>query len=170
MAELKRLLLFCMALLILSGCNEALTKKEEVTSGVTVLLPEKFEKVDTNDGQILFNSKIGSANFKVFIFRNMKLDTMSIDRIKQGMEKNVARFLEPSKGKILHRKDSVYGKIVQSDFEFEIANSSQSKYGAGRFVVKGNEFIGFIYETVSPETTFNKNLRASFLNSVRIDQ
>lgn len=170
MRKIIGVIMFCLALVIISGCKEVLTKREQIASGVTVLLPEKFEKVDTNDGQILFNSKIGSANFRVFVLKNMRLDTIGLEKIKAGMEKNVTRFIEPLQGKIVQRKDTLYGKIVQSDFDFEINSSTGSKIGAGRFVVKENLFIGFIYETILPETSANKALRSSFFSSVQIDQ
>jgi len=170
MAGTRRLLLICLPLLMISGCREVLTNRAQVTTGVTVLLPEKFEKADTNDGQILFHSKIGSANFKVFVINNMRLDTLGLEKIKAGMEKNVTRFVEPMHGKIVQRKDTLYGKIVQSDFGFEINGAADSKIGAGRFVVRGGEFIGFIFETASPESATHKNLRESFFNSIQIDQ
>ncbi len=163
--------MFCLVSLVFVGCNQVvLTKKEQIIAGVTVLLPEKFEKLDNNDGQILYNSNVGTSSFRVFVINNMQVDTLGLDKIKEGMERNVTRFVEPMKGKILHRRDTVIGKIVQSDFEFEIITAEASKCGAGRFVVQGNNFIGFIFETKSPETSTGKNLRESFFESVHIGQ
>ena len=170
MSKIRGLYLFCLALLVITGCQDRLTKKTQITSGVTVLLPDKFEKADTSDGQIMYTSKIGKTTFRVFVFKDIGLDTIGLDKVKDGMKFNVTRFVEPINGKIVKREDLTIGKIVQSDFEFEIPNSPGSKHGAGRFVVKGSEFIGFIYETVSPETSSMKNLRESFFNSIQIDQ
>jgi hypothetical protein len=171
MIKITRWALLFLFLLILCSCNQqVLTKKELITTGVTVLLPEKFEKLDNNDGQILYNSNVGTSSFRVFVINNMQVDTLGLDKIKEGMERNVTRFIEPMKGKILQRRDTIIGKIVQSDFEFEIITPEATKCGAGRFVVQGNNFIGFIFETISPETPTGKTLRESFLNSVQIEQ
>lgn len=170
MSKTTSLFLFFLTLLVLSGCQEKLTKKEIIANGISVMLPDKFEKEDSADGQILYHSKIGKTSIRVFVFKDISLETIGLDKIKDGMKFNVTRFIEPIKGKILKREDITYGKIVQSDFTFEINNAKDSRVGAGRFVVKGNKFVGFIYETSSPETNFSKTLRESFFHSIQIDQ
>jgi hypothetical protein len=108
MSGLGRFFLICLSLLFVMSCNQSLTKKVQITGGITVLLPDKFEKVDTNDGQIMYNSIIRKTTLRVFVFKDMRLDTIGLDKIKDGMKFNVTRFIEPIKGKICCQRGRIY--------------------------------------------------------------
>ncbi|HET6559548.1 MAG TPA: hypothetical protein VFG54_19650, partial [Prolixibacteraceae bacterium] len=95
-------------------------------------------------------------------------ENMSVDELKKGMEIQVTRFLEPMKGKLIQRKDTIIDQIVTSNFEFETGNAEGSKQGVGRFILKDNRFICFLLVAKKPEPESNKKLQDTFFNSIQI--
>lgn len=161
--------LICLALAVFSACNQAeLTNRVQITEEVSVLMAEEVEKTES-EGLVLFRSVIGSINLVVSVVADPSLEAGSANQHLESMEINVARFLQPRDGKLLHRKDTLINGLAACDFDFEIGNAGSSKYGVGRFIVKGNHFIGFIAESDKPEAKINETLRESFFNSIQLN-
>lgn len=161
--------LICLALAIFSACNQAeLTNRVQITEEVSVLMTEEVKKTES-EGLVMFSSEIGSTNLVVSVVTDLTLEGMSTGQHLQGMELNVARFLQPRDGKLLHRKDTIINGVAASDFDFEIGHAESSKYGVGRFIVKGNHFIGFLAESNKPGAKINEALQESFFNSIQMN-
>ena len=163
------ILLFCLALAVYTGCNEAeLTNRVQITEGVSVLMPEDVKKTES-EGLIVFLSEIGSTNLMVSLVTDLRLEAGSAEQHLEAMELKVAKFLQPRDGKLIHRNDTLINGLAACDFEFEIGNAESSKYGVGRFIVKGNHFIGFLAESHNPGSKTNETLGESFFNSIQIN-
>jgi len=168
MKNLLVIALFYFMLVLVIDCNGTdLTKRVQITNGVSVLMPPNFIKNELN-GYVLFQSEIGSTDLRVIVVKDMSLPTKNAEMLKKGMEINVVNFLKPLNGKLLHRKDTIIDNLARSDFDFEIVNPENTKYGVGRFIVKGNNFISFLFETLKTDIKTNKVIRESFFKSIQI--
>ena len=159
----------CLTLAVFSACNEAeLTNWVQITEEVSVLMPEEVKKTES-EGTVMYLSAIESTNLAVAVVTDQSLEAGGIDQHLAAMEINVTRFLQPRDGKLLHRKDTVINGLAACNFDFEIGTAESSKYGVGRFIVKGNHFIGFLAENDKPESKINETLRESFFNSIQLN-
>lgn len=162
--------LVCLCLVIFIGCNNSkLRERVQVVDGVSVLMPEQFKKNDMGDGNVLIRSKVGSVDLRVVAIKDTSLNSLSAEKLKEGLEVNVNEFLKPMQGRLIQRKDTIAGKVVVSDFEFELGNAGALKHGKGKFILKGNKFITFLF--VSPVTNPNSelSLQETFFHSIKID-
>lgn len=161
--------LLCLALAVFSACNQAeLTNRVQITPEVSVLMPDEVKQTES-EGLVMLHSDIGSTRLVVSVVTDQRYQGMSTDQHLEGMELNVTRFLQPRDGLLLHRKDTLINDLPASDFDFEIGHGESSKYGMGRFIVKGNQFIGFVAESDNPGSKTNDALRESFFNSIQIN-
>lgn len=160
-----------LALLVFAGCsNSPLKERVQITDGVSVLMPEQFKKNDMGDGNVLIRSKVGTTDFRVVAVKDTSLDRLSADKLKEGLETHVDEFLKPMQGKLLNRKDSITGKVVISDFEFELGNDKASKHGKGKFILKGNKFITLILVSPAAEEKSARPLEETFFNSIKMEE
>lgn len=170
MNKLIGISLVCLVLFVFTGCNNSILKERvQVVDGVSVLMPKEYKKNDMGDGNVMVRSRVGTTDLRAVAIKDTSLDGLSPDKLKEGLEINVSEFLRPMQGKLLHRKDTIVGKVVMSDFEFELGNASASKHGKGKFILKGNKFITFLVINPMTEPKSDLSLQESFFNSIIID-
>ncbi|HET6558465.1 MAG TPA: hypothetical protein VFG54_14200 [Prolixibacteraceae bacterium] len=170
MNKLVGISLVCLVLFVFTGCNNSkLKERVQVIDGVSVLMPEQFKKNDIGEGHVLIRSKIDSIDLYVTAVKDESIDTMNKEQLMEGLEINVNRFLQPMQGTLLSRKDTIMGNLVTSDFEFVMDNARPPKHGVGRFLLKGNQFISFLYVTPKQLMEKNKDLKDDFFNSIQVD-
>lgn len=169
MNKLLRFSLVCIALFAFTGCNPSVIERIQVTDGISILLPEGYKKNTLENGQVRIESKFNTTDISVAVVTDESLDAMAKEQLKEGMAINVTRFLQPMQGKLLKRKDSVVGNLVTSDFEFEMGIAESSKLGVGRFLIKGNQMISFLFITPMQEIESNKALKDSFFGLIQVD-
>lgn len=170
MNKLLGIILVSLVLFVFTGCkNSPLKERVQVIEGVSVLIPEQFKKNDMGDGNVLIRSRVDSTDLFITAVKDESLDTMKQDQLLEGLEINVNRFIEPMQGKLLNRKDTIIGNVVRSDFEFEMGNARPPKYGVGRFLLKGNQFVSFMYVTPQQLKEKNEDLKESFFNSIQVE-
>lgn len=170
MNKLLKVFLFCFTMFSFMACNNSgLKERVSVTDGVSVLLPKEYKKNDFEDGNMMIRSKVGTTDLRVVAVVDTSLNNLGPDRLKEGLEENVRGFLLPMQGKLLHRKDTIVGKVVMSDFDFELGNSGKTKQGKGKFILKGNKFIVFLLVHSSEEAKSNESLQKAFFNSIEIE-
>ncbi len=171
---MKRIFVFKMIFLVLiifTFCksDHSLTQKVQITDNISVLLPENFVKLGSEDEGLSYKSNLNSAMLFVYRLNVPEYDSMSLDQKKDLMAINVTRFLEPFNGKLLIRKDTLIGNLVQSDFEFEIVNPTLSEYGVGKFIAIDNDFICFVYQSLKNKLKSNEDLQVNFFESIKIE-
>ena len=169
MNNLLGISLICLVLAAFTGCNNSILKERvQVIDEVSVLMPKEFKKNELGNGEVLIRSKVGSTDLRVTVINDTSLNTLNIDKLKEGLEINVARFLQPMKGQLLQRKDYILGNLVMSDFEFELGSQESTRHGVGRFLINGNSFISFLFVTPKQELKSNEAVREAFFNSIQV--
>jgi hypothetical protein len=164
------MLLVGLTLFVFTGCNNSpLKERVQVTDGVSVLMPRQFKKNDMGDGNVLIRSSVDAADLRVVAIKDTSLNNLSPDKLKEGLEINVNEFLKPMQGKLLNRKDTIAGKVVMSDFEFELGNAGASKHGTGKFILKGNKFITFLLVMPVTGTKDDQSLKEKFFDSIKME-
>lgn len=155
---------------VFTGCQRSgLKERVQVIEGVSVLLPEQFKKNETGDGNVLIRSRVDSTDLYITGVKDESMNPTNNDQLKESLEINVARFLQPMQGMLLKRKDTIMGNLVISDFEFEMKNARPPKHGVGRFLLKGNQFLSFLYVTPLQQKDKNNDLKEAFFNSIQVD-
>ena len=170
MNNLLKVFLFGLTMLVYVSCNNSgLKERVQITEGVSVLMPKEYKKNDIGDGNVMVRSRMGTTDLRVVAIKDPGLDGLSTDKMKEALDFNVAEFLKPMKGKLLHRKDTMVGNVMISDFEMELGTGDLLKQGKGRFLLKGNKFITFMLVTPAKEIKSAGSLQESFLNSIKFD-
>lgn len=168
--KLLKVFLFGLILFGYVACNKyGLNERVEITDGVSVLLPDGYKKNDLGDGNVLIRSKADASELRVVAVKDTSLDNLSPDKLKEGLEVNIEGFLQPMQGKLLSRKDTIIGKVVMSDFEFELGNGQAAKHGTGKFILKGNQFITFLVVAPTSEAKSGELLGKAFFKSIKIE-
>lgn len=170
MNKLTGILICTLTLIWFAGCQRSpLKERVMVTDGVSVLMPTDFKKNDMGDGNVLIRSKVGTTDLRVVAIKDTSINGLSAEKLKEGLEINVNEFLKPMQGKLIHRKDTIAGQVVISDFEFELGNATDLKQGTGKFILKGNKFITFLLVSPKTDPKADPSLQKKFFNSIQMD-
>lgn len=170
MKKLLNVFLFGLILFGLMACNKyGLYERVDITDGVSVLMPKEYKKNDMGDGNVLIRSKVDASELRVVAIKDTSLNNLSPDKLKAGLEVNVEEFLEPMQGKLLNRQDTIAGKVVMSDFQFELGSGQAARHGKGKFILKGNKFITFLVVSPIQESESGELLGKAFFSSIKIE-
>lgn len=159
-----------LSLMCFVGCHRSpLKERVMITDGVSVMMPSEYKKNDMGDGNVLIRSKVGTVDLRVVAIKDTSLNGLSQEKLKEGLEVNVNEFLKPMQGKLIHRKDTIAGKLVMSDFEFELGSTGAIRHGMGKFILKENKFITFLLVSSTADSKSEPSLQEKFFGSIKID-
>lgn len=170
MNKLTTVLICTLTLMWFVGCQRSPLKERVIISdGISVMMPADYKKNDMGDGNVLIRSKVGTTDLRVVAIKDTSLNGLSAAKLKEGMEIHVDEFLKPMQGKLLNRKDTIAGKVVMSEIEFELGNGGASKHGKGKFILKGSTFITFLLVSPVTDPKSEPFLQEKFFDSIKMD-
>ena len=123
-----------------------------ITPSISVWLPNnyKISNVNTHSHDTTFEATLNHDRLNVFKLYIKGADTLSLDKKKDELQKNVDKFIKTFDVKNVIVSDKMIGNIIQKDFSFGFTRHDSAFIFYGRFLCVNENFLAFCYQTINP--------------------